>query len=127
MYSKHDGIAMGSPLGPTLANIFMGFIERKVISNYKMTYFRYFDDCFVLGENEENIDEIFSVFNKTHSSITFTIEKENNDELAFLDVLVKRQKNQFLTSVYRKQTFTGEYSNFHEHIRSVQENCLLMK
>ena len=45
MYSQHDGIAMGSQLGPTLANIFMGFIKRKVISNYKVTYFRYVDDC----------------------------------------------------------------------------------
>ena len=76
MYSQHDGIAMGSPLGPTLANIFMGFIERKVISKYKVTYFRYVDDCFVLAENEKYIDELFSVFNKTHSSITFTSQKE---------------------------------------------------
>ena len=32
---------MGSPLGSTLSNIFIGFIERKMISKYKMTYFRY--------------------------------------------------------------------------------------
>ena len=99
---------MCSPLGPTLANIFMGFVVRKVISNYKVTYFRYVDDCFALAENEKDIDELFSVFNKTHLSITFTVEKENNNELAFLDVLVKRQKNQLLTSVYKKQIFTGE-------------------
>ena len=91
----------------------MGFIKRNVIYNYKVTKFWYVDDCFVSGENEKAIDDFFSVFNKTHSSITFTLEKENNDELAFLDLLVKRQNNQFLTSVYRKQTFTGEYLNFH--------------
>ena len=113
MYSQHDGIAMGSPLGPTLSNIFMGFIERKVISKYKVTYYRYVDDCFVLGKDEEEIDELFNVLNKTHSSIKFTSEKENKDELAFLDVLVKRHKNQFLTTVYRKKTFTGNYLNFH--------------
>ena len=56
-------------------------------------------------KNEKDIDQLLSVFIKAHSSITFTVEKENNDELAFLDVLVKRQKNQFLTSVYKKQTF----------------------
>ena len=113
MYSQHDGIAMGSPLGPTLSNIFMGFIERKVISKYKVTYYRYVDDCFVLGKDEEEIDELFNVLNKTHSSIKFTSEKENNDELVFLGVLVKRHKAQFLTSVYRKKTFTGNYLNFH--------------
>ena len=26
-----DGIAMGSPLGPTLANIFMGYLEYKIL------------------------------------------------------------------------------------------------
>ena len=47
IYSQHDGIAMGSPLGPTLANIFMGFIEAKIIPSfkYKLRYFRYVDDC----------------------------------------------------------------------------------
>ena len=66
MYSQHDGIAIGSPLGPTLANILMGLIERKVMSNYNVTYFRYVYDCFVLEENEKDIDELFSVFNNTY-------------------------------------------------------------
>ena len=67
----------------------------------------------MLGKDEKEINKLFSVLNKTHSSIIFTPEKENNDELAFLEVLVKRRKNQFLTSVYRKKTFTGNYLNFH--------------
>ena len=41
MYSQHDGIAISYTLGPIFANIFMGFIERKVISKYKVTYLRY--------------------------------------------------------------------------------------
>ena len=31
IYSQQDGIAMGSPLGPTLTNIFMGYIELKAV------------------------------------------------------------------------------------------------
>ena len=77
-----------------------------------MTYFRYVDDCFLLGKDEEEIGELFMVLNKTHSSITFTSEIVNNDELTFLDVLVDGHKNQFLTSVYRNKTFTGNYLNF---------------
>ena len=38
--------------------------------------------------------------------------KENNNELEFLDVQVKRKNNILLTSVYRKKTFTGCYLNF---------------
>ena len=44
---------MGLALRPLLSNTFMGFIERKVISKYKLTYFRYFDDCFILGKDEK--------------------------------------------------------------------------
>ena len=101
---------MGTSLGPTLSNIFMGFIERKVISKYKVIYFKYADDCFTLGKNKKEIDELFSAFNKTHASITFTSQKENNDELAFLDVLVKRHKNQFLTSLNRKQFYWKRFN-----------------
>ena len=87
MYSQHDGIAMGSPLGPTLSNIFMGFIESKVISKFQLTYFRYVDDCFILGKDEKEVDDLFSDLNKAHPSIKFTLEKENNNKLPFLDVL----------------------------------------
>ena len=32
MYKQTDGVAMGSPLGPALANIFVGYYEEKVFS-----------------------------------------------------------------------------------------------
>ena len=56
--------------------------------------------------SEKIIDEFFNVLNNAHEAINFTIEKEKNEELAFLDVLVKRKENRFLTTVFRKKTFT---------------------
>ena len=90
----------------------MGFIELKVVSAfiYNLLYRRYVDDCCVLDRSEKIMEEFFcfvNVLNNAHDSINFTIEKENNDELAFLDVKVKQKENRFLTSVYRKKTFTG--------------------
>ena len=44
-----------------------------------------------------------------HSSLKFTFEKEENDQLPFLDVLVEKSNEGFLTSVFRKPTFAGQY------------------
>ena len=44
-----------------------------------------------------------------HPALQFTMEEESNKTLAFLDVLVERKDNSFVTSVYRKPTFTGQY------------------
>ena len=43
----------------------------------------------------------------------FTMEKEQNNKLPFLDVLVTEQG--FKSSVYLKPTFTGQYFNFNSH------------
>ena len=47
-----------------------------------------------------------------HPSLRFTVEKEKDGVLPFLDVKVEKSSNEFLTSVYRKPTFTGLYTNW---------------
>ena len=47
-----------------------------------------------------------------HSSLKFTVEKESNHRLAFLDVFVHKTSTAFLTSVYRKPTFSGLYTRW---------------
>ena len=54
--SQIDGVAMGSPLGPTLDNIFLCHHETTWLKNslksFKPVYYkRYVDDIFVLFEN----------------------------------------------------------------------------
>ena len=93
VYSQQGGIAMGSPLGPTLVKIFMGFNELLVVPAFKnnLLYLRFVDDCFVFVRSEKIMDELFNVLNNAHEASNFTIEKEKNDELAFLDVQVKKK------------------------------------
>ena len=61
MYRQSDGVAMGSPLGPTLANIFMGYLEENYFSTNvePLMYVRYVDDCFILLKNEDDCRVMF--------------------------------------------------------------------
>ena len=117
MYRQIDGVAMGSPLGPTLANIIMGYLEEQYFLNNQkpLMYVRYVDDCFIVFRNKQECDEMFEAFNNLHQSIKFTQEAEINNSLPFLDVRVTRNDDKFLTSVFRKNTFTGQYINFQSY------------
>ena len=49
-----DGVSMGSPLGPLLANFYMANLENNILrtSNFKpLTYCRYVDDIFLVIDN----------------------------------------------------------------------------
>ena len=49
---------------------------------------------------------------RVNPSLKFTVEKESNHQLAFLDVFVHKTSTAFLTSVYRKPTFSGLYTRW---------------
>ena len=59
--------------------------------------------------SEEDCNTFLNHLNSLHFSLRFTYEKKSNHSLPFFDVLVERHDSEFLTSVYRKPTFTGQY------------------
>ena len=97
LYRQIDSIAMGSPLGPTLANIFVGYLEYKIIPEIQCKYYRYVDDCCIITNNIEDSFALFDKLNNIHNAITFTKENKLNNQLAFLDVLITRKNSNFLT------------------------------
>ena len=115
-YDQIDGVAMGSPLGPVLANIFMCNFEEKWVMTGNIQpsiWFRYVDDTFTMFDNKITANQFLQYLNSCHNNIKFTIEFEENDQIPFLDVLIKHSEQRKLsTSVYRKKTFTGLYTKW---------------
>ena len=113
VFDQIDGMAMGNPLSPTFANFFMNWFECKYMKEFEalgvVTWFRYVDDTFVLIKDLKVVDQLLNLMNSKHKNIKFTCEIEKNKKLAFLDVLVNRKKGGFITTMYRKPTFTGVY------------------
>ena len=111
-YNQIDGVAMGSPLAPVLANIFTGFYESKWLNEYNLNkpkfYLKYVDDILAAFSKEQDSLNFLNFLNKRHPNIKFTIEKQINHSIAFLDVFISGINNQNLTlQAYHKSAYTG--------------------
>ena len=88
-YKQLDGVAMGSPIGPLLADVLMNYVIDKAIErtplDYQPKFFcRYVDDCFATFTNTSSIEIFLRNLNSVHSQIQFTKEVESHNSLAFL-------------------------------------------
>ena len=115
IYKQVDGVAMGSPLGPVIANVFMVALENDLvpkISEKIGLWQRFVDDTFTFIKEKE-VENVKSILNSFHEDIQFTHEIEKHCNIAFLDVSVTRKRDgTFLTSVHRKSTDTNIYMNW---------------
>ena len=108
-YFQVDGVAMGSPLGPVLVNIFMIELERNIIPtlfNDILLWKRYVNDiiCFI---KLTPIKKVLQTLNNYHTN---QIESEN--KISFLDVLLIRSNSLISTKVYCKNTNMDIYINW---------------
>ena len=121
---------MGSPLGPTLANAFLCMHETGWLSDcpaeYKPVYYRrYVDDIFVLFKSPDHLQPFVDYMNSKHQNIHFTSDHEKNNTFSFLDVGITKENQKFNTDVFRKETFSGVYTNFSSFIPEVYKSGLI--
>ena len=125
VFSKQkDDVAMGSPYGATTGKVFLSFYEIKWLEQcpkeFKPVFYRrYVNDIFVLFESAEHLSKFCNYFNTCHPSMSFFFEQEKNGKLSFLDIKVSREKGKFVTTVYRKPTFSGVYTHFESFLPTI--------
>ena len=118
-YEQTQGAAMGSPVSPVLANLYMEFFEDRALStavNPPRWWKRFVDDTFVILKKDKK-EEFLQHINSVDPSIQFTTEEQKEDgSMPFLDILVTPQEDGTLTSkAYRKPTHTYQYLQWDSH------------
>lgn len=121
LYQQINGISMGSPISPALANAFLCYHETRWLeecpTEFKpLLYRRYVDDTFLVFRSPDHAPRFLDYLNSKHPNIRFTSEMEKDGKLPFLDILVENAGRSLTTSVYYKPTFTGLYQKFNSFI-----------
>ena len=127
-YKKIDDVAMRSPLVPALADIFICSFENKCLKDCPHSlkpvfYRRYVDDMFVLFFSLSQADKFKKYLSSKHPNINFSLEKENDGRLSFLDINIFHEKGKFVTNA--KKTFSGVYTNFNSFIPEIYKTDLI--
>ena len=95
-------------------------------SHFKpIVYRRFVDDTFLLLRTKDYVEKFRNYLNKQHKIIKFTSEIEENGSLSFLYIKISRENNKFVTSVYRKPTFSGVFTKIESFIPYIYKHRLI--
>lgn len=114
-YMQNFGTAMGNPASPIFANIVLHDLISTCLDRLPLNIpflFLYVDDI-LLSAPEDCIDVILNEFNAFDNYIQFTVEKEENNRIPFLDVMLIREGENVLTEWYRKSINSNRILNFY--------------
>ncbi len=91
-FKQIKGIAMGTPVAPTWANLFMGKLETDALTRWQGTlpllWLRYIDDIFTLFPGPQGeLDSLLQHMNSQLSTIEFTMDSSKH-KIDFLDITI---------------------------------------
>ena len=119
LYEQQEGAAKGSPISPTVANLFMEDFETRAMesSPHPPCFWRRFvDDTFTIIYTAHK-ESFLEHLNSIDDHIQFTSEDAKPDwSMSFLDILIiPEQDGSLSTKIYRKPTHTDLYLQLDSH------------
>jgi hypothetical protein len=111
-YKQTEGLAVGAPTYAILAEVYIQYIQHKKLPNRKETSNNWIlqihvnDILIIYNQNKTNIEETLTEFNKHTTSIKFTIEKEQQNSINFLDLTIHQKRTKLEFGICRKPTQT---------------------
>ena len=84
-YTQHSGLAMGSPLSPVAACLYMEWLEQnryRSIMGDDVLWLRYVDDV-IVAPKSMNLREKLTELNAVEPRIQFTLEEEEQARFPF--------------------------------------------
>ena len=104
-------IAIGSPLEPVIANIFMVELEDSLVpklSDYVEKRRRFVDDTFAYVKNG-SVEYVLSILRSFQKKVKFNYEEEQSHSLQFSYILLVIDDGNLNTTVYRKHMLNNLY------------------
>ena len=117
-YEQIFGMAMGNPLSPVLAGLFLEHVESEILPLYTgvhpVFWKRYVDDILCLVPENFVLEEFLGYINSLYPTLKFTHEWEVDKKIPFLDVLIHRPNSfsKLKLSVFRKSTNAEAYLHY---------------
>lgn len=114
-YLQIEGVAMGSPISPIAADIVMQRTIDKVMADcpLRIDFVKKYVDDLLLSVHADDVDEVLGFFNAFHHKIQFTMEKEVDGCLPYLDLKIHRSPDNLMTtSWYFKSCSSNRIINY---------------
>ena len=120
IYTQQMGVAMGTPIAPTLANLFMADLEQEFLSTQTVKpflYKRYIDDILMIWLHPiHEFHTFFNSLNQFHPTIKFEYTISET-EVQYLDLTIFFDKDtrRLATKTHIKATNTFQYVHYNSH------------
>lgn len=114
-YLQTMGCAMGSKLSPIISQYVMDYVLDQCINKlpFDIAFVKKFVDDLILAVPSDKVEVMLETINNIDVDIQFTVEREENRTVPFLDTLVTRDmSNTIKLDWYRKPSAAGKYVHY---------------